>query len=141
MDIKDILLDLEVIKLIKENDKLAVNVIPGSKRIFVDTYSYLSTFTRWYNGYNRESCIAYIEELVNNIEKSSEIIKDGDHNDKAFMLKIAINNSLIGFKNLINTYDNDSIIKAKLTLCVNSLEVVISELQTYLDKIMTDYND
>ena len=140
MDIKNILLDLEVIKQIKENDKLAVFIVPGSKRIFVDTFSYISTITRWYNGYNRETSILYIEDLVDIIEKSSETIRCGNHNDKAFILKIAIENSFVGLKNLANTYEKDSIFKARITLCINNLKTVVTELQSYLDNIGNNFS-
>ena len=43
MDIANILLDLEIIKQIKENDKLGIIIVPGSKNLYVDTYSKISS--------------------------------------------------------------------------------------------------
>lgn len=140
MDIKDILLDLEVIKQIKENDKLAVHIVPGSKKLFVDSYSYISNITRWYYGYNRESSILYVEDLLAKIEKSSETIRNGLHNDKAYILKLSIENAQKGFKNLSNTYSADSIFTARITLCMNNLETIVKELETYLNNSIPDYN-
>jgi len=78
MDINDILLDLEVINQVKENDKLAVNIIPGKKTLIVDNYSYFSSIKRWYYKYNREDVISYLEELLMKIENASNIINNGN---------------------------------------------------------------
>ena len=56
-EISNIILDLEIIKQIKEKDKLGLIVMDGSKKLFVDSYSSLSSLSRWYNGYNRENSI------------------------------------------------------------------------------------
>ena len=73
MDIANILLDLEIIKQIKENDKLGIIIVPGSKNLYVDTYSKISSLKRWYNGNNRENTIKYIEDLVERIDKINRI--------------------------------------------------------------------
>ena len=67
MDINKILLDLEIIKQLKENDKLAVSVLPGCTKFFVDNHSIFSKITRKYNGYDRETCIKYLGDLYINI--------------------------------------------------------------------------
>ena len=46
MDIDNMLLDLELIRQLAENDKLAVNVYPGVTTLIVDKSSYLSSITR-----------------------------------------------------------------------------------------------
>mgnify|MGYP001394535471 CR=1 FL=1 len=71
MELNYILLDLEIIKQLKEDDKLAVVTLPGTKKLYVDTNNRLLSLTRWYNGHNRETTIIYLEELVEKIEKSS----------------------------------------------------------------------
>ena len=129
MDINNILLNLEIIKQIKEGDKLAIHILPGSTKLFVDNSTLLSGPKRWYNGYNREDNIKFVEELVTTIEKTSEIIINGNHNELAINLINAIRNSLSGLNNLKITYINDSITIAKLTLIINRLNKIILNLE------------
>ena len=129
MDINNILLNLEIIRQIKEGDKLAIHILPGYTKLFVDNNTLLSGPKRWYNGYNREDNIKFIEELVTTIEKTSEIIISGNHNELSINLKNAIKNSLIGLNNLKTTYINDSITIAKLTLIINRLNKIILNLE------------
>ncbi len=128
MDINNILLDLEVIRQINENDKLSVNVLPGSVILLVDNSQYFTYFRRWYNGYNREDSIKYLESLVKNIEENSELIINGSHSELANSLKNSIKASLKGLENLKNTYINDSISVARLVLITNKLKKVILKL-------------
>ena len=142
MDINNILLNLEIIKQIKEGDKLAINILPGSTKLFVDNVNFFSGPRRWYNGYNRENNIRFIEELVNNIESTSEIIIDGNHNELAINLKNSIKSSIAGLNNLQYTYSNDSITIAKLTLVINRLTKIITNLENIEDNIsMTILNN
>ena len=131
MDIDQILLDLEVIKQVNENDKLAITLLPGSSRIFVDNTNYISAIKRWWNGYDRESCINYIEDLVSNIQKSSNTIIQGHHEELGLTLRTAIDNSIVGMENLKITYKNDSVVVARLVLCINTLNSLISTLKAF----------
>ena len=128
MDINDILLDLEVINQVKENDKLAVNIIPGKKTLIVDNYSYFSSFKRWYYKYNREDVISYLEDLLIKIENASNTINNGNHMEIGETLKKAINKSLSGLTNLKNTYNKDSLIVAKIILFNNKLTYISNNI-------------
>ena len=141
MDINNILLNLEIIRQIKEGDKLAIDILPGSTKLFVDSNTILSGAKRWYNGYNREDNIKFIEELIVTTEKTSKIIVDGKHNEIASTLKYAITKSIIGLNNLKTTYNNDSIIIAKLTLIVNRFNKVISNLNNLINLIISEDNN
>lgn len=132
MDIDYILLDLEIIRQLDENDKLGVTILPGQKRLSVDKYNIISMFTRKYYGYNRESCIDYLNTLVENIEKSSKIITTGHHDHLAETLKNAITNAINGLQHLQNTYSYDSIIAAKLVLIINKLTLTTVSLSDNL---------
>ena len=121
MELNYILLDLEIVKQIKEDDKLGLIILPGKKKLFVDSSSRLSSITRWYNGHNREDTITYLEELTEKIEKFSNFVKNGNHNNLGNVLKKAINEALVGIENLKKTYSSDSITVAKLVLIVNKL--------------------
>ena len=87
------LLDLEVIRQLAENDKLAVNVYPGVTTLIVDKSSYLSSITRKINGYSRDDSIKYLENLVKQIEKSCDVIKTGNHSELAERLQKSIKNA------------------------------------------------
>lgn len=122
MDIDTILLDLEVLKQVNQNDKLAVNLLPGNTSLSVDSKSVFSIIKRRYNGYNRESSINYLVELVDKIEKYTKFIVNSSHDDIRNNLKNAIMCANNGLKNLQETYNDDSIIVAKLTLIINKLK-------------------
>ena len=122
MDIDTILLDLEVLKQLNPNDKLAVNLLPGNTSLSVDSKSVFSIIKRRYNGYNRESSINYLVELVDKIEKYTKFIVNSSHDDIRNNLKNAIMSANNGLKNLQETYNDDSIIVAKLTLIINKLK-------------------
>ena len=130
MDINYILLDLEIVKQIKEDDKLGLIILPGEKKLFVDSSSRLSSIRRWYYGNNREDTITYLEELTEKIEKFSNFVKNGNHINLGNVLKKAINEALVGIENLKKTYNSDSITVAKLVLIVNKLLDVLLKLET-----------
>lgn len=128
MEISYILLDLEIIKQVKQDDKLGLIILPGKKKIFVDSSSKLSSITRWYCGYNREDTISYLEELTEKIEKFSNFLKVGNHINYKHVLKKGIHEALIGIENLKKTYNSDSITIAKLVLIINKLTDVTLKL-------------
>tara|TARA_B100001175_G_scaffold246087_1_gene212729 strand:- start:1059 stop:1502 length:444 start_codon:yes stop_codon:yes gene_type:complete len=129
MELNYILLDLEIIKQVKENDKLGLIILPGKKKLFVDSSTRISSITRWYNGHNREDTITYLEELAEKIEKLSNFVKNGNHNTMGIVLKKGINEALVGIENLKKTYNSDSITVAKLVLIVNKLTNITLKLE------------
>ena len=137
MDIDTILLDLEVLKQVNQNDKLAVNLLPGNTSLSVDSKSVFSIIKRRYNGYNRESSINYLVELVDKIEKYTKFIVNSSHDDIRNNLKNAIMYANNGLKNLQETYNNDSIIVAKLTLIINKLKdcIIILNNESLLNNV------
>lgn len=137
MDIDTILLDLEVLKQVNQNDKLAVNLLPGNTSLSVDSKSVFSIIKRRYNGYNRESSINYLVELVDKIEKYTKFIVNSSHDDIRNNLKNAIMSANNGLKNLQETYNDDSIIVAKLTLIINKLKdcIIILNNESLLNNV------
>jgi hypothetical protein len=131
MAINHILLDLEVIKQLEDNDKLGVLTLPGSTKLCVDSFGYRSSITRWYNNYNRETSIGYIEQLITNIEKTSDFIISGQHNEEGETLREAIDGALIGLEKLKHTYISDSIIVARIILIINKLRTLSKNLKNF----------
>lgn len=134
MDINYILLDLEIIKQIKENDKLGLIVLPGTKKLFVDTSTTLSGLRRWYSGNNREDTINYIEDLFGKIERTSNLLVNGKHKNLSSTLQKSLTESKRGLENLKKTYETDSITVAKLVLIINKLNIIIKLLNLPIEE-------
>jgi hypothetical protein len=141
MNIDSILLDLEVIRQLNENDKLAVISLIGSTRLAVDTSKYTSALTRYYYNYNRETTITYLENLTGTIEKTAEFLINGDHSEECETIYVALGNALKGLENLKITYINDSIIVAKLTLLINKFKAVAKKVDNCLTNCANFIND
>ena len=141
MDIDNILLDLEIIKQLQHDDKLAVSQEKGQTKLYVDYSSYFLPIKRWYYGYNRDETILYLEKLIDNIEKSSNVIVNGQHIDLSNLLKNSINSSANGLKNLKNTYQNDSIINSKIILMENKLKTIYNILDKFSSPTLYDLEE
>ena len=128
-DIDKIILDLKIIKQIKENDKLALIKQLGTQSISVDNYNYLSSISRWYNGYNRLNTIEYLENLNIKIENVSNLLNEGSHIIMNKLLSKNLEDSKIGFENLKKTYETDSINYAKLNIIIEKLENIKQNLK------------
>lgn len=120
-EVSNIILDLEILKQVSENDKIGIILKDGSKTLCVDSSWTFSMVSRWYNGYNREACVEYLETLVQKIETIDKFLIDGNHIHTANLLNGTIKSAIPGIENLKNTYNNDSIIIAKLTIIINKL--------------------
>ena len=141
MAINHILLDLEVIKQLEDYDKLGVLTLPGSTKLCVDSFGYRSAITRWYNNYNRETSISYVEQLTNNIEKTSDFIISGQHNEEGETLRQAIDGALIGLEKLKQTYISDSIIVARIILIINKLKNLSKNLKNFTNNTYNFINE
>ena len=141
MDINHLLLDLEVIKQLLENDKLAVITLPGSTKLSVHSVNSISSLTRWYNNYNREDCINYLEQLTTNIVKTSDFIISGQHSEEGETIRNAIDAALNGLTNLRMTYVKDSVITAKLTLIINKFKNVSKNLENFINNTLNFINE
>ena len=128
-DIDKIILDLQIIKQIKENDKLALIKQLGTQSISVDNCNHLSSISRWYNGYNRLNTIEYLENLTIKIENVSNLLNQGSHIIMNKLLSKNLEDSKIGFENLKKTYETDSINYAKLNIIIEKLENIKQNLK------------
>ena len=133
MDINNILLDLEVIKQLNENDKLCVCLNPGKTSLMIESNIYFSSITRYFNNYNRNSTVEYLNELNTQISNATQVIINGNHKELANTLKDSIKNAISGIENLKKTYDGDSIITSKLVLIINCLNTISISLNNFLN--------
>ena len=129
MDIDNILLDLEIIKKIGPDDKLAVQILPGTIKLYVHKYSLFSGAYRKLYGYNRDNTIDYLEKLSNNILKIITQINEGNLRELGKKLKISLEQANSGLDNLKNTYTDDSNVSSKLILIYNEFNEYINLLQ------------
>ena len=106
-EVSNIILDLEILKQVSENDKIGIILKDGSKTLCVDSAWTLSMVSRWYNGYNREACVEYLETLIQKIETIDKFLVDGNHINTATLLNTTIKAAIPGIENLKNTYNND----------------------------------
>ena len=58
-----VLENLSIISDISKNDKLFIN----ESKLVIQPYSSTRSFVRWWNKYNRNDCMDFIEELYNSI--------------------------------------------------------------------------
>ena len=128
-ELDKIILDLQIIKQIKENDKLALIKELGTQTISVDNYNYLSSIRRWFNGYNRINTIEYLENLTIKIENISNLLNKGSHITMNKLLSKNLEDSKNGFENLKKTYETDSINYAKLNIIIEKLENIKQNLK------------
>lgn len=141
MDLNTILLHLEVLSKINEGDKISIKLIPGEKKVFVERSGITSSITRWYNGYNREDSIKFIETLVSNIESNSLYIINGNHIEDCDILITSIKKGLNGLDNLKKTYINDSIISSKINLSIDKLNSIVRNLSTFNNSTINVINE
>lgn len=141
MDLNTIFLHLEILSKINEGDKISIKLIPGEKKMFVEQGSLISSITRWYNGYNREDSIKFIETLVLNIESNSLYIINGNHIEDSDILITSIKKGLNGLKNLKKTYIDDSIISSKINLSIDKLNSIVRNLSSFNNSTINVINE
>lgn len=141
MNIKDILLDLEILSQIKENDKISIQIIPGERKMFVDRKNYFTSLSRWYNNYNREDSIKFIEQVMNSLELTSVFITNGNHIEDGEILMISIKKASLGLTNLKNTYIDDSIISSKLYLIIDKANSIYNNLNSLINNTSEAINE
>ena len=85
-----------------------------------------------------------LENLITRVECASAKIIDGNFTDMGLSLSKSIEKAIIGISNLKITYDNDSEIVARLTICTNKIMKVFENLKEYndtLNDVASIYND
>tara|TARA_Y100000992_G_C21272951_1_gene497987 strand:- start:3289 stop:3738 length:450 start_codon:yes stop_codon:yes gene_type:complete len=141
MNLDENFLHLEVLSKIKEGDKISIKLIPGEKKMFVDQSSLSSSLRRWYNGYNREESVKFIEDLVSSIDNNSLYIINGNHIEEGEILINSIKKGLIGLENLKKTYVDDSIISSKINLIIDKLNSIIKNLLNFNTSTLNTINE
>jgi hypothetical protein len=128
-------LNLNILSQLEENDKLGLTTINNNIKLIVDKSSYISSLTRYYNGYNRISVIDYLKDFTNRLEKYVELLVKGNLDDYNETIIPIIENSIKGLENLKKTYINDSNMVSEISLIVIKFNNFINQLNnlTYED--------
>lgn len=97
----DIVINLKILSMVKENQKLCVN--NGTLTVETDNKSLLVSLKRWMNGHNRTNTMNFLKNLVStsislNDQKLIEPLKE----------------ALLGLNALAITYANDTVVVATI---------------------------
>ena len=138
--LKRYLLDLELIAILKSNDKLMVNKSSNNNNLELQidsNYYYLGFITRWYYNHNRNDAVDYLESLILEIINIKKSMIENLLYDLSIELKTSLINSKIGLINLQTTYQHDKLIIARIQLIINQVNYIILELDdlSYLKNI------
>ena len=134
----DLILDLNILSKLKAYQKLCI----VDNKLSIDI-KYFKSLTRYLNDDSRTNTINYLEQLDKKLTNELELLIKTFNNDKKddylretnTNILINLNHylklSLVGINNLIQTYINDEVIKSRIELLINSIELKnrkISEL-------------
>lgn len=131
-------INLNILSQIQENDKLGLTTINNNVKLIVDKSSYVSSITRYYNGYNRITVIEYLKDFTNRLEKYIDLLVKGNLNEYSIKIIPTIKNSINGLINLKNTYNNDSNVVSEISLIIDKFTNFmdrLKEIETMIDCI------
>ena len=131
-------INLNILSQIQENDKLGLTTINNELKLIVDKSSYVSSITRYYNGYNRITVIEYLKDFTNRLEKYIDLLVKGNLNDYSIKIIPIIKDSINGLNKLKNTYSNDSNVVSEISLIINKFTNFmdrLKEIETMIDYI------
>tara|TARA_B100001778_G_scaffold279765_1_gene244259 strand:- start:7126 stop:7533 length:408 start_codon:yes stop_codon:yes gene_type:complete len=132
MDIDRVLVDLGVVSLLKEQDKLGVLNLPGKQVLVIYSGRYwFQNIYRYYYGSNRADVMMYLWELLGGVEKHSELFTEAMTEKTKVArtcLHAAIGRAMDGLTHLQETYSSDSNIVSQLNLIVQKLLVARDQI-------------
>ena len=130
----DLFTDLEVLSMVKENDKLCIR--DGHITIEYNSHPYKIAVRRWYNNDNRRHMIMEINKIITtSIHECNECCKNIDCKNKWTIEQFSkhFKNIIHGLDHLKKTYFNDSSIIARL----NVLKDIILQEIIIIDNMLT----
>lgn len=122
-------INLNILSQIEENDKLGLININNDVKLIVDKSSYVSSITRYYNGYNRITGLEYLKNFTNRLEKYIDLLVKGNLTEYSEKIRQAIESSISGLNNLKNTYIDDSNIVSEISLIIVKFNDFINKLK------------
>ena len=123
---KNILINLKVIALLEENQKISIN----GNLIEIDYNTLFQGIRRWWYESNREKGIIFIDTLINNVDSDyKQLIKKKNtvsNNKLINTIQLYLRNCVDGLKNMKDTYKDD-------TENINKLDDIISKIKVILN--------
>lgn len=134
LNLETIILNLKIIAKIEIGNKLCIN----EKNIFIDN-TYFQSIYRYFNENSRFKTIEFLEYLDKEISVKIENILNNKNNPELDLflntresilvdLNHNIQISLVGLKNLKETYNDDQYTKSKIEIIINSFELKIKKI-------------
>lgn len=123
--LKSYLLNLEIIAMLKQSDKLIIN---DNYQLNIDNSYYLGFLTRWYYNQNRYNAIDYLDTIIIEINNIKVDLINELNYELSNQLKLSLINSKIGLNNLQLTYQQDNLTLAKIQLILNRINQIIIDL-------------
>ena len=134
LNLETIILNLKIIAKIEIGNKLCIN----EKNIFIDN-TYFQSVYRYFNENSRFKTIEFLEYLDKEISIKIENILNNKNNPELDLflntresilvdLNHNIQISLVGLKNLKETYNDDQYTKSKIEIIINSFELKIKKI-------------
>ena len=124
---ENILLNLKIISLLGENEKIYTNADIISTQN--DKSLIPESFMRWWTSENRVSNIDRIQDIINNAGKiiNENKIETPEYTRRFFN---ELNNSLKGLRSLKKTYRADTVALAKIETVIDIIKGLIKEVST-----------
>lgn len=130
---------LNTLSQIEAYDKLAIKNNNGTNILFVDKYSYFSSFFRYYYGYSRQNIIDYLKDFLSKFDKYVELLVKGNLEEYSARLIPVITKAKVGIENLKITYNSDSNIISELSL-VNIKLTNLSDRLLQISALLNSFN-
>ena len=112
-------------------EKIRISKLPGRIDLSIDSDSYFQSLRRWYSSSSRDEFIAFLWELVKNVEEHVEYI-GGETGEKTSIFRARLKDSIVravtGLAALSLTYESDSNACANLSLLSEKLLAVEKKL-------------
>jgi len=138
----EIILDLKILSKLKINQKLCII----DNKLTIDV-SYLQSMSRYINNSSRIFTIDYLENLYRNLSDEIEkiikvLISDTNNNNNNYLIEdpskilMDLNHnlkiSLVGINNLIQTYITDDVLKSRLEILINNIDLKMRKISELL---------
>lgn len=131
MDLEDLITDLKVLALLKENGRLCIRdgslsiepQLENKENILLTWGSYASlALRRWWNQDNRRSAMLKVQSIVMKCYDSIQRLQDKERQDFAELCSDASK----GLAHLQQTYKHDAAVSARLSVYIKNLNEICS---------------
>lgn len=131
MSLSDLFTDLQILSMIKEDDKLCVR--DGHIAIEQRTHPVKIAVRRWYHNDSRRTMIMEINKIVSqSLSTCKDLQNDTEKQWHLEQFKKHFSNIKLGLDNLKRTYHDDATIVARLDVLNDMLEEEVNKLNSLI---------